>query len=136
MFKCKHNCITFIFFYKKVIFWLQPQNFFKNPKLSLKNFLFTIFYKPQAFLIFLEFQKNWTNIAKFEKIWTKMASFMSYCPEPGWNSFLFFLYLVVILNDTISQPGQFPYFFLNFGPLPASVSYKTLSYKKWVYCNK
>ena len=28
----------------------------------------TIFYKPQAFLIFLEFQKNWTNIAKFEKI--------------------------------------------------------------------
>ena len=31
---------------------------------------------------------------------------------------------------TISQPGQFSYFYLNFGPLSASVSYKTLSYKK------
>jgi len=31
--------ITLIFLYKKVIFWLQPQNFLENPKLSLKNYL-------------------------------------------------------------------------------------------------
>ena len=41
-----------------------------------------------------------------------------------------FLLLVLIINDTICQPGQFSYFYLNIGPLLASVSNKTLSYKK------
>ena len=40
------------------------------------------------------------------------------------------LLLVLILNATISQPWQFSYFYLDFGPLSASVSYKTFSYKK------
>ena len=35
--------------------------------------------------------------------------------------------ILLILNDSISQPGQFSYFYLNFRPLSASVSYKTLS---------
>ena len=78
----------------------------------------------------------------FDKIRNKMASFMTYYLEWCWKSFLFFLLVVLILNDTICQPGQFSYFYLNFGPLSASVSYKTLSYKtlsykkKWVYAIK
>ena len=49
---------------------------------------------------------------------------------PPYSRVVIFSISVVILNDTISQPGQIPYFFLNFGPLPASVSYKTLFIKK------
>ena len=86
----------------------SASNYLKKSQIKPKKLsYFTNFYKPQGFLIFEKFQKNGTKVTKFDKIWSKMASCISYYPEWGWKSFLFFLLLVLILNDTISQPGQF-----------------------------
>ena len=57
------------FFYKKVIFWLQPQNFLIYSKLSLKNYLILqSLVASKAFLISYKFQKDGTKITKFDKM--------------------------------------------------------------------
>ena len=61
--------VTLFFFYKKVIFWLQPQNFLIYSKLSLKNYLILQpLVASKAFLISYKFQKDGTKITKFDKM--------------------------------------------------------------------
>ena len=61
-------------------------------------------------------------MTKCESKWPYLCQIIQNEAEKVSQSFFF----VLILNDT----GPFSYFYLNFGALSASVSYKTLTYKK------
>ena len=46
------KCHYLHFFYKNVIVWVQAQNFFKNPNISIKNFLFLNFSQAKKLFNF------------------------------------------------------------------------------------
>ena len=90
-------------------FRVQPQSFLKNPKLSLENLLILDFFcEPQFFLNSVEFSKNGIKTVDWTKNW----------PPPGniilneAENFLMCLFLLLILNIPIIQPGHFLNFFL------------------------
>ena len=76
---------------------------------------------PEEFELYLpvqEFQKKkmgliQPSLTKYEIKWPHLCHIIQIEAK---KSFLFFLLLVLILNYTIGQPGQFSYFYHNFEP--------------------
>ena len=127
-------------FYKNVISWVKAQNFFRNPNSSIKNFLFLMFSQPQN--QFFENATAYIAIKKtkyiytFENLNVRCISFLpilkvSILKEP--HRFVFLCaqdlgsitsLMNLFILPLFSQPCELSYFFLNFGLISASTSYK------------
>ena len=132
-------------FYKNVISWVKAQNFFRNPNSSIKNFLFLMFSQPQN--QFFENATAYIAIKKtkyiytFENLNVRCISCLPILKSKyfeGTSQICFSMCTMgsitslmnLFILPLFSQPCELSYFFLNFGLISASASYKGPSYKK------